>query len=208
MSVILDALKKLEREKIEQRKRRLDFGEEIAAGAVRSPAVKSAWKIWFTAGVVALLTAVATVYATVSFLGEKPRHVSVAERKQNPPFLDTNLVQRREEQHAVAEPGPASKPEASASRGTVPVEVHASPASAPSSARKDDAATSAGTFPGLKVSGIAWNESRADRRAVVNGALVGEGAVVQGATLEKIFVDRVRFSSSGRVFEIHVGDGN
>ena len=54
----------------------------------------------------------------------------------------------------------------------------------------------------IKLSGIAWQEDRRARRAVVNGFLMQEGGVVSGARITDIFQDRVRFSLSGSVFEI------
>jgi general secretion pathway protein B len=54
----------------------------------------------------------------------------------------------------------------------------------------------------IKLSGIAWQEERRARRAVVNGFLMQEGGVVSGARITDIFQDRVRFSMSGKVFEI------
>jgi general secretion pathway protein B len=54
----------------------------------------------------------------------------------------------------------------------------------------------------IKVSGIAWQEEHRDRRAVVNGFLMREGAVVAGAKITEILQDRVRFSLSGSSFEV------
>jgi general secretion pathway protein B len=53
----------------------------------------------------------------------------------------------------------------------------------------------------IKVSGIAWQDERGARRAVVNGFLVHEGSVVSGARITEIFKDRVRFTSGDQVFE-------
>jgi general secretion pathway protein B len=64
----------------------------------------------------------------------------------------------------------------------------------------DQAATAAPAE--IKLSGIAWQEERRARRAVVNGFLMQEGGVVSGARITDIFQDRVRFSLSGKVFEI------
>jgi len=55
---------------------------------------------------------------------------------------------------------------------------------------------------GISVSGIAWQDERSLRRAVINGFLVGEGAEIQGANIIEIKENRVRFSRNGTVFEI------
>jgi hypothetical protein len=54
----------------------------------------------------------------------------------------------------------------------------------------------------IKLSGIAWQEERRARRAVVNGFLMQEGGVVSGARITDIYQERVRFSLSGKTFEI------
>ena len=56
----------------------------------------------------------------------------------------------------------------------------------------------------IKLSGIAWQDERGGRRAVINGFLLKEGAVVSGAKIIDIQADRVRFSSSGGQFEIRL----
>ena len=56
----------------------------------------------------------------------------------------------------------------------------------------------------IKLSGIAWQDERAGRRAVINGFLLKEGAVVSGAKIIDIQADRVRFSSAGGQFEMRL----
>ena len=56
------------------------------------------------------------------------------------------------------------------------------------------------------VSGIAYRTEREERLAVVNDLPVMEGTVVEGARVEEILADRVRFSSAGRSFEVELGD--
>lgn len=54
----------------------------------------------------------------------------------------------------------------------------------------------------ITVSGIAWQDERNLRRAVLNGSLVGEGAQVSGARVVEIKEDRVRLSRNGQLFEV------
>jgi len=54
----------------------------------------------------------------------------------------------------------------------------------------------------IKLSGIAWQDERAGRRAVINGFLLREGAVVSGAKITDIYSNRVRFLSAAGQFEI------
>jgi general secretion pathway protein B len=61
------------------------------------------------------------------------------------------------------------------------------------------------SLPTLKVTGIAWQKDSTDRVAVVNGTSVSEGVMVEGARVEKIFQDRVRFSFDQQTFDISLG---
>ena len=57
----------------------------------------------------------------------------------------------------------------------------------------------------IRVMGIAWQDERRERRAVVNGFLVREGESISGARLSEIMTDRVRFSTPAGVFEVPLG---
>jgi general secretion pathway protein B len=54
----------------------------------------------------------------------------------------------------------------------------------------------------IAVSGVAWQEERRGRRAVINGVLMREGSRVSGARVTEIRKDRVRFSRDGKMFEV------
>lgn len=58
------------------------------------------------------------------------------------------------------------------------------------------------TPAGIQLSGIAWQDDRRARRAVINGFLVQEGAIISGSKVTEILQDRVRFTLSGSTFEI------
>jgi hypothetical protein len=60
----------------------------------------------------------------------------------------------------------------------------------------------AGEHKGLVVSGIAFQGDRAARIAVVNDLPVMEGSLVEGARVEEILSDRVKFSRDGKMFEV------
>jgi general secretion pathway protein B len=61
--------------------------------------------------------------------------------------------------------------------------------------------------PDITVTGIAWQDERNLRRAVVNGSLVGEGAEVAGARVIEIREDRVRLSRGGQTIEAAFSSG-
>lgn len=54
--------------------------------------------------------------------------------------------------------------------------------------------------PVLKVNGIAFQDG-ADSVAVINGVTVSKGSVIEGARVEEIQKDRVRFSRGGEMFD-------
>lgn len=56
----------------------------------------------------------------------------------------------------------------------------------------------------IKVSGIAWQDDRSLRRAVVNGLLLQEGAVVSGVKITEIQQDKVRFASQNGSFVVRL----
>ena len=61
---------------------------------------------------------------------------------------------------------------------------------------------------GISVSGIAWQDERSLRRAVINGALVGEGAEILGAKVVEIGERHVRFNRGGELFEVGYSSGS
>ena len=60
-------------------------------------------------------------------------------------------------------------------------------------------------FPLLTVNGIALSDGE-KRKAIVNGMSVSVGSVIEGARVEDIQENRVRFSHGGKTFEISVGN--
>jgi general secretion pathway protein B len=61
--------------------------------------------------------------------------------------------------------------------------------------------------PVLKVNGIAFQDG-ADSVAVINGVTVSNGSVIEGARVEEIQKDRVRFSRGGERFDIILDKSN
>ena len=62
-----------------------------------------------------------------------------------------------------------------------------------------------GTSPSaLRLTGIVWSEDPSGRYAVINGAILTEGAEIQGIKVVEILPNRVRFMDNGRPFEIQL----
>ena len=62
--------------------------------------------------------------------------------------------------------------------------------------------------PSLKVNGIAFQDESTDRVAIVNGVSVSNGSMIEGAKVEDIQKDRVRFSYGGEKFDVALGKSN
>lgn len=58
------------------------------------------------------------------------------------------------------------------------------------------------SLPSLNVTGIAWEKDSPVHLAIVNGTSVVEGSLVNGAKVEKILPDRVRFTFENRSFDV------
>ena len=65
--------------------------------------------------------------------------------------------------------------------------------------------TQSGTPPSpLRLTGIVWSEDPSGRYAVINGAILTEGAEIQGIKVVEILPNRVRLLDRGRPFEIQL----
>jgi general secretion pathway protein B len=58
--------------------------------------------------------------------------------------------------------------------------------------------------PPLKITGIVWNEEPSKRRAVINGAFITEGSLIEGVKVVEIHPTKIRFQYKGQPFEITV----
>jgi general secretion pathway protein B len=72
---------------------------------------------------------------------------------------------------------------------------------------RETAAVQSGA-PDIVISGIAYQDERRMRRAVLNGVLVGEGAEIAGARVVEIKETKVRLSRGGQTFELPFSSGH
>jgi general secretion pathway protein B len=188
MSLILDALRKIELERKAKRQGGIDLRPDVLSYRGTPQKTSSAGRIFIVAGALLLITG---VVAAVFLRNEKSPPVSKAAAPdpvrttapEMPPLLPTP-------------PLPTQLPTAATKADIVrPAPVR------PALREQDDEAVGRGD-ENIKVSGIAWQEERALRRAVVNGALVAEGAEVLGARILEIKENSVRFSRGGQRFEV------
>jgi general secretion pathway protein B len=226
MSYIIDALKKLEQEKARKAKRP---GSITIAGELFSENRPARYQKSGRNAAIAILAAVALTFAISWYFLKGSGSRVVAMRPSVPattpqpaisspagtapqPTAAPSATTPAEPPHAVQPPAvpavtvPAAK--------TLPGKPVVSNDDEEDTGRRpkraqSQKAVSAKVAPALaaapadiQVTGIAWQDERSLRRAVVNGLLLKEGAVISGAQLKEILPDRVRFERSGSLFEV------
>jgi len=215
MSYILDALKKIEHEKINKRSDgRISIAGTLFLEQKQSAARIVPWKI------VLLIVAVSLVASAGTWFmlnGDSKKSVAVIRPVTAPAAVPASIP-------AVApvitlpQPPPASKQSSAlpaniavSQKGTISAEDH-------EPSRQDlqrlkiknkiqpvmskQPVQTVQAPADIKLSGIAWQDERTARRAVINGFLVKEGAIVSGAKVIDIRADRVQFSTPAGLFEI------
>ena len=74
--------------------------------------------------------------------------------------------------------------------------------------QKQQAPLVVGNVPLLQVNGIAFQTGGSDSAAIINGNNVTSGSSINGATVEEILEDRVRFKYKGENVEVLLGRSN
>lgn len=207
MSLILDALRKIEQERKTRRQGGGDVRAELLsyAGAARKPDSSPALPLL----TVALLLAAAAVALllwrmTLTPSVENQPAVQAAVTPQPPGEPTAPTVTQPP---VLSRPGQASAPVHPATAPPLPPKAGTTPATSLPPAQSHKESGTAGAGESLVVSGIAWQEEKVLRRAVVNGSLVGEGGEISGARVMEIRENRVRFSRGGRSFEVEYAGG-
>jgi general secretion pathway protein B len=224
MSSILKALKKLEHDKAVQKPETFRIDADILRGG--SP------RRSFSTGV--LLAAIAVfacgVGATYFFMKTStPSQISQTSKNEvrSEPLTGTSPVvptptlpvaetlphTAEHQQHQPAKPSPAAdNPERStqsarnqALRAEIPPQTMAAPEPKPVTPSTPPSMAKPAS---LKVDGIAFQDGGTDGVAVVNGVTVSKGSVIEGARVEEIQKDRVKFSRGGEKFEIILDKSN
>ena len=200
MSLILDALKKLEQEKA-ARRQGMELGTAVVYGR-RAARARRGFPLALSAGVLVLLVIAGLAAAKFLRHGAPVAAAPPAETAESRPA-------------PVAPAAPPVPAPAAAPAAATPLPLPAAtprvlpPVSRPQQtpttpAASEEAPRPAPTPGDLKVTGVAWQDERGSRRAVVNGLLLGEGAEVGGARIVEIRPDRVRFSRGGQELSLRV----
>lgn len=218
MSLILDALKKLDREKSSRRDGTANLAVEILRADPPRPARKM---LRYVAAVSITAAATACVtYAVIAGLGILSESSPPAAVNQQPAQQSASAVSPRDPVSNSTDEmrrAPAKiQGNAESKESAVPTSgkkagrdiITKEPDTAPEMIKKSAEATprvSAAPLPSLKLSGIVWQEEPSERRAMINGRIATEGSIIEGVKVVEIHPTRVRFSHNGRSFEITLG---
>lgn len=233
MSLILEALRKMEQDRNSRRGAASDLRPEVLRYRVAAKPQRGRPYLPVALGVALLVCGVgagfylkgdrgATVareLAPVTLLDPAGSAAAVALPADSGLPVDAGLAPALPAERGPAEAAPvvapASFPAPAPPEAARPIPVR-QPAAAPIPARSGspretqsqpeprEAAVAPQAAADIAISGIAWQDERRMRRAVLNGALVGEGAEVAGARVVEIREDRVRLSRGGRIFEVQL----
>lgn len=189
MSLILDALRKIELERKAKRQSSQELRSEVLHYRGATPAADKRRIIPVTAAILLISVTIAGF-----FFFKKPEqpHIDAAQPKE---ILQTESTPATSPQPL--QPSPAALP----LQPNMPAEVKTSPPQVKQAPEAISGQQNSGDEK-ITVSGIAWQDERSLRRAVINGHLVGEGAEIEGAKIIEIKESRVRFSRGGEIFEI------
>jgi len=223
MSVILDALKKLDREKSSRRSGTANIAVEILRPDLRRPGKRVPLYV-----AIAFLTAIATAAITyrVMVKGGSPSKSSPP-LAMNPPapnqvaapvILPSEPVRNARDEiipvpPKIQTPVKSKKPaaplveskgdETKVKQNVILKEADIAPEKAkiPLEPPPREPAT---TFPSLNISAIVWYEEPSKRFAMINGLIATEGSIVEGMKVEEIYPDRVRFLHRNQHLEIPI----
>lgn len=223
MSSILKALKRLEEDKAE----RLDVPVDIARDILRQPrktrhSAPRQLLVLAVGGVVVAAGALFLLYEWFSIKASEPMTKAeyVVMQPESPPppaiapveakpIIPPAVLSEPEIVEVQMAPPPVARPKepvvraaAPAARATV---APKKPVPQASTKPVPAATVEQAALPRLVVSGIAFQPEREARLAVVNDLPVMEGTLIEGAQVEEILADRVRFSWKGGNFEVLLG---
>jgi len=186
MSLILDALRKIEQQRRTSRQGVMDIRSDVLNYHGRTAPHKKSRLI-----PLAGLAMIAVIAALIFYILRQEPSDLEGGRMTTPP------VAPQPTPHATSSPAP--QPAVSQPKLEPPQKASAYPTRPETSAAIGN--------DSMVISGIAWQEERSLRRAVINGVLAGEGAEILGARIVEIREDGVIFSRSGRIFEMNYAGG-
>jgi general secretion pathway protein B len=228
MSVILDALRKLDREKSSRRSGAASIAVEILRPDLPRPMKRAPLYVaiaFFTAMVTAAITYGVMVKGGPTSKPSPPLAIGLPtpHPEAAPVTLPTEPIRSARDEVILVPPKtqtpakskkPAApsveskvdetkiKQNAGVERADIVPEKAKIPPEPPP--REPPSREPAATFPSLNISAIVWYEEPSKRFAMINGLIVTEGSVVEGMKVEEIYPDRVRFVHRNQRLEIPI----
>jgi len=218
MSVILDALRKLDREKSSRRNGTAPIAVEILRPDLSRPEKKI--PLYIAAISLTAMAAAAITYVMVSapgFLSKSsppvPVSLSPSSQQATPAPLSREPVRDAQDKVSRVPPKietPAGRKPTETSSGekkTIRNVISEEANVAPGNTKKTVEHTPTGsttTAPSLKISAIVWYEDPSKRFAMINGTIATEGSLIEGVKVVEINPTAVRFLHNGQHFEIPI----
>jgi general secretion pathway protein B len=206
MSLILDALRKMEQDRKNRSGAALDIRPEVLRYRVAAQPQRSRPYLPVALGIVLLLACGIGAGFFLKGKGAATAPQEIAPVTQVAPVVPAVAAPAVEVPPAQPLPAPVPVEPVTQNPTRQPVAAQVSsrpePAIAQPKAQHREAAAPSQAAGDITISGIAWQDERTLRRAVLNGALVGEGAEVAGARVVEIREDKVKLSRGGQVFEV------
>lgn len=215
MSLILDALKKLDREKSYRRRRVINIATDILKSDYYYS--KKRFLRYFIAIFVTALFASAITYTLIEKFG-------LLSKSSPPASIDAPLPSKTIKVPQYQPPPPQTFKEAQEKRNDTPIGIQTPKESKipiPQSKEerenlsvirkdldslpKESKKTTEREIispPSLTISAIAWSEEPSERIAMINDKIVREGSEIQGAKILEILPHQVRFFYNGKTFEV------
>jgi general secretion pathway protein B len=128
----------------------------------------------------------------------------VRDARETPSQVPPKIQDRTEDERPVASDPPAppaTAQEKPLSQQAVSAPIASEPVRGPIPSGPETTPT---TPPPIKLSGILWSEDPSARRAVINGMVLSEGAVMEGVKVIEIGPNSVRLSHHGEPFEVSI----
>jgi type II secretory pathway component PulC len=202
MSLILDALKKLEKDRITRQKRFVHIASDILLTGEPAARRRTLILIAGLAGI-AVAALVLTLVIVNPFSARTPIQEqetvspSSAQPAKSVPASETIAEKKKTRTETASRSGTENRivdaAKVSKQKGTAVPRSRAKPVVF------DEA-----QLPILTVSGIVWVEDRGARKAMVNGEVVGEGGKVGRTRVVEIYPDHVIFSHEGQNISVHM----
>lgn len=218
MSVILDALRKLDREKSSRRNGTANIAVEVLRPDLSRPGKKV--PLYISAVSLAAIAAAAITYVLMSEPGSlskpsPPVPVSLPAPNQQATPAPRSREPVRDAQNEISRVPPTneapagnkstetSSSEKKTGQKVISEEAEVAPADTKKPAEHAPVASSAPP-PSLKISAIVWYEDPSKRFAMINGTISTEGSLVDGVKVVEIHPTGVRFLHNDQYFEIPI----